>query len=363
MASALVLAALLLPAGGRAAGGALEHMRPPPIEHISRIELAHVHVRTFSYVANDGRPHLAYVVLPDWYDEVHWNPPLPLVIAPHGRGTDARSMLRRFGKLPALGTFALVSPEGQGRRFEHFSWGYTGQVDDLARMPGFLTAALPWLRIDRSRIYAFGTSMGGQEVLLLAARHPELLAGVAAFDSTVDLALQYRNFSKLRCSPECRRNWNGPLVHVLRAFARREIGGSPRTARHAFAVRSPLSYARQLAESGVAVQLWWTKRDRIVRNPLRQSRALFDRLSVLNPAMHLEGFVGDWPHARVMHDDAGLPLALARFGLLGRRDVPANAGVGIRRVTVSAPPRDRGCAPGRRPAGRPQCLRGRGRTG
>ena len=78
----------------------------------------------------------------------------------------------RWGDLPALGSFAVVNPEGQGRLFARFSWGYPGQIADLARMPQIVRRAVPWLRIDTSRIYAFGASMGGQESLLLRERRP-----------------------------------------------------------------------------------------------------------------------------------------------------------------------------------------------
>jgi len=148
-----------------------------------------IHVRTLTihYKTQDGQLRAAYVVLPDWYGPRN-NPPVPLIISPHGRGVPATENVDRWGDLPALGSFAVVNPEGQGRRFARFSWGYPGQIEDLARMPEILNRSLPWLRIDRSRVYAFGASMGGQESLLLVARHPGLLAGVAAFDAVTDMA-------------------------------------------------------------------------------------------------------------------------------------------------------------------------------
>ena len=157
----------------------------------------HVHVWTIHYRAHDGLLRPAYVVLPAWYGPRD-HPPIPLVISPHGRGVDAYANTRLWGDLPARGRFAVVNPEGQGRRLELYSWGDPGQIDDLARMPAILRRALPWLRIDPRRIYAFGGSMGGQETLLLLARRPHLLAGAAAFDAPVNLALRYREFPLLR---------------------------------------------------------------------------------------------------------------------------------------------------------------------
>lgn len=310
-ASAAVVVASL--AGGLGAPAVI----PATAATIEPVRAELVRVETIEYHAHDGPLRLAYVALPSWYGPDR-NPALPLVIGPHGRGVSAESMLDRFGDLPAHGSFALVSPEGQGRRLRRYSWGYAGQIDDLAAMPTRVTEALPWLKIDRTRIFAFGASMGGQEVLLLAARYPHLLAGVAAFDSTVDFALQYRNFGLIPCDPACRRDWHGRLAVILRRLARREVGGAPTTSPTAYAARSPATYARRLAFSGLPLQLWWSRRDAVVR-PARQSGALFRRITELNPARQVNAFVGGWAHGRFMRSDTGLPIALARFGLLPER--------------------------------------------
>src|SRR5215203_1607729 len=121
---------------------------------------------TISYRSHSGAVRSATVLLPRWYGPRR-NPPLPLVISPHGRGGTGAANARLWGNLPAIGRFAVVNPDGQGTRLQRFSWGAPGQIDDLARMPMLVRRALPWLKIDTSRIYAFGGSMGGQETLLL----------------------------------------------------------------------------------------------------------------------------------------------------------------------------------------------------
>src|SRR3954469_14412145 len=151
---------------------------------------ARVQTLTFSYTAHDGAARTAYLVLPAWYGPDR-HPPIPLVISPHGRGVDGAYNLRFWGDLPARAAFALVSPDGQGRRLPLYSWGYRGQIDDLARMPDIVRQAFPWLTIDRRRVFAIGDSMGGQEVLLLAARRQVPLAGVAALDPVTSMAARY----------------------------------------------------------------------------------------------------------------------------------------------------------------------------
>src|SRR5205814_1965976 len=173
-----------------------------------------------------------------------------LVISPHGRGVTALANTRLWGALPARGPFAVVNPEGQGRRLTLYSWGDPGQIDDLARMPRILRRAIRWLRI--GPIYAVGGSMGGQETLLLLARHPHLLAGAISFDAPADMASRFREF------PE---SVGGSRLQEL---AVEEIGGTPTRDPRAWAARSPLDDARAIAASRVPLQLWWSTRDRIV---------------------------------------------------------------------------------------------------
>jgi hypothetical protein len=272
-----------------------------------------VRVWTIHYKTHDGLRRAAYVVLPEWYGPEN-NPTLPLIISPHGRGVTAAANVRRWGNLPALGSFAVVSPEGQGRKLRRYSWGYPGQVYDLARMPRIVTRGLPWLRIDGSRIYAFGTSMGGQEVLLLVGRHPSLLAGAATFDAVTDMARRYREFVRLGCNRACRRHWKGSIGIELQERAREEIGGTPKTAPRAYERRSPLTYARTIARSGVPVQLWWSKTDRVV-NARTQSVRLARTVRRLRPKAPVETYSGRWPHSAGMNPGSVLIPALRRFGL------------------------------------------------
>jgi poly(3-hydroxybutyrate) depolymerase len=251
---------------------------------------------------------MGYLELPRWYDNRR-HPPIPLVIAIHGRGISAAVNLRYWGALPAFGPFALVDPAGQGRRLGRYSWGWRGQIDDLARMPGIVERAVPGLRIDRSRIYAVGSSMGGQETLLLVARHPRLLAGAAALDSATDLAARYRAFAQL---PEGLR---------LQRLARIEIGGTPAEVPRAYAERSPITFARQIAMSGVPLHLWWSLRDRVVTDQNAESGALYRAIKHINPKAPVTRYVGRWAHSREMHPLARLPLVLIRFGLI-RLDPP-----------------------------------------
>lgn len=266
--------------------------------HDELVRVVRVHYRAW-----DGMVRSAYVILPRWYGpKLH--PAIPLVISPHGRGIAPRLNLRLWGGLPAFGPFAVVNPEGQGRRLALYSWGWHGQIDDLARMPDIVEHALPWLHVDRRRVYAVGSSMGGQETLLLVARHPQLLAGACAMDSATDMSARYRAFPMI------------PFGAHLQALARIEIGGTPDSNPSAYRLRSPIAYAAQIAFSHVPLHIWWSRRDRIVVDQNAESGRLYRAVSHANPRAPVTQYVGTWPHSREMHPLGRLPLALVRLHLI-----------------------------------------------
>jgi poly(3-hydroxybutyrate) depolymerase len=226
---------------------------------------------TIGYTAWDGARRTAEVVAPSWYSPEQ-DPPLPLVISPHGRGLDAHANARFWSGIPAFGPFIVVCPEGQGRVLTRYSWGWQGEIDDLARMPAVVTDRLPWVRVDARHVYAVGSSMGGQETLLLVARHPRIFAGAAALDSATDMAARYKAFPQLRGG---RR---------LQELARVEIGGSPLSDPLGYRLRSPIYWAGEIASSGVPLHIWWSTRDRIVTDQRDESGRLYRRLSRSRPA-------------------------------------------------------------------------------
>ena len=300
-----------------------------------------VRIWKISYRAHNGDRRHAYVALPRTYRPGQ-DPPIPLVISPHGRGVTGRANVKLWGQLPAVGGFAVVSPDGQGRVLANYSWGSLGQISDLARMRQIVQRTLPWVHIDQRRVYALGGSMGGQETLLLLARYPHLLAGAAAFDPVVNFKLQYKEFPYLKCSKGCRKTWGGPVGRSLQELAREELGGAPNRKPEAYRLRSPITYANVLAFSHVPLQIWWSPQDRIVIDQQKQAGRLVQLIRRLNPHADLVGFTGGWRHSAEMRSRTRLPLALAVFGLL-----PASYGrLGGLQVIGKAPV---SAAPGRDP--------------
>jgi pimeloyl-ACP methyl ester carboxylesterase len=265
-----------------------------------RTSLPRTDVLLFHYRAHDGVLRRAWLLLPTGYHGER----LPLVISPHGRGTSARANERLWGDLPGLGDFAVVNPAGEGRRLGAFSWGDPGQIADLARMPALVRAQ--GVNVDSHRVYAVGGSMGGQETLLLLARYPRLLAGAAAFDPGTDMARRYWDFAGLHDG------------RTLQRLAREEIGGTPLTDPAAYAARSPDTYVRRIALSGVPLLLYWSTRDCVISDQVDETGALAAAIRGWNPYAPLEVFRGRWRHTAEMRWSHRLPGALVRFGLIRR---------------------------------------------
>ncbi len=257
------------------------------------------------YRAHNGAPRWAVLVLPAKYGPSNPPAPLPLVISPHGRGVLGRTNARMWGTLPAQGDFAVVCPGGMGRRLPLHSWGFRGQIADLARMPALVRKARPWLEIDPDRLYAVGGSMGGQETLLFVGQHPRLLAGAVAFDSVTDFFHRYDDFALL-----------GNKGKRLQAFARFEVGGTPTTNPDAYIQRGPAHWVNEVADSGVPLQIWWSDSDEIVTGQDQQSGKFFAELKALGPAGRLEKVTGSWSHTAESYRDLQLPGAVRWLGLV-----------------------------------------------
>src|SRR5207247_11340245 len=83
-----------------------------------------------------------------------------------------------------------------------------------------------------------------------------------------------------------------------------------------WAVRSPICYAREIAFSGVPLQIWWSTRDRVVVDQRDESVLLYRAIKRLNPRAPVVQIVGTWRHTAEMRPLSQLPAALARMGLL-----------------------------------------------
>ncbi|HEX6490361.1 MAG TPA: hypothetical protein VF002_03175 [Gaiellaceae bacterium] len=305
------------------------------------------------YLAWDGRtPCKAVIVLPSsWQPN---DPPLPLVISPHGRNNFAWNNAYHYWRdLPARGPFALISPDGLSRAHSAasdpfdtppdptlFTYGYGYHIDDLARMPKIARDTISGLNIDPERVYVLGSSMGGQETLLLAALYPNglsggfgRLAGAAAFDATCDLTAQCGYLTHVRpdvasimieevgTRPVNRADWNEAARYWNRKTRSvwtigqllRKLGRGQR----AWDWRSPMGYIDALASLPFPLRIYWSAVDGVVPNQAdSQSGKLYRLIMAENPGADVAEISGYWAHSLEFVPDQSLGTALQHFGLV-----------------------------------------------
>jgi pimeloyl-ACP methyl ester carboxylesterase len=209
-------------------------------------------------------------------------------------------------------------------------------MKDLARMPGIVQDVLSArglaVTIDRARIYVAGSSMGGEEALLLAAlaspdgRLSRLgpagewrVAGAAAFDSTCDLAAQCRNLTGRPSGSDAIKTAIRMLREVGVKPPQRYLSGFDLNKRYdnvrvgdvvaalpndphpapelpnRWAERSPTAFAAKLRELRFPLHLLYSTEDTVVlRQEQDQTGKLFELIRS-NP--HVKCTVGTWFHS------------------------------------------------------------------
>jgi len=121
----------------------------------------------------------------------------PLIVALHGLGGTEDSMFEAYGKrLPALAEergYIIAAPLGY-RIDGGYGWGVSPPPSDAAYrrhtelseqdVMQVLQRVKQFYKIDESRIYLMGHSMGGIGTWRLAAKYPDLWAALAPFAGT-----------------------------------------------------------------------------------------------------------------------------------------------------------------------------------
>lgn len=270
--------------------------------------------RVLHFRGADGARDELLVGMPSWYSPER-NPALPLVISPHARGGDPSKNAKRWGDLPGRRGLIVLDPALKGRALgESRAWGYPPAITKLVETPQTARRVLPWLRWDPDRVYAAGFSMGGQESLLLLARQPDLFAAVSVADSVTDFLRRWYEFPR------------SPLARTEQPKATRELGGTPARVPWLYRRRSPVTFARTVALSGVPVQLWWNPREQVVINQGTTQSGSFSRLlQRLNPDAPVAPVVHRAPHGWVFRAGHSLP-EIVDFLLAHRREDPPAAG-------------------------------------
>jgi polyhydroxybutyrate depolymerase len=187
----------------------------------------------------DGRVRTYFLHVPPQSDSSR---PLPLVLAFHGGGGQARSMvaLARFDTIADREGFLVAYPDGVKRGWNDGRGGAAdvrerGDVDDVAFVAALLDAIAKEHAVDVRRVFATGMSNGAIFSNLLAVRLAPRLAAIAPVAGGLAAPLE-ANFAPARpVSVLVISGTQDPLVPYAGGFVinerRGSVVGAERTAR------------------------------------------------------------------------------------------------------------------------------------
>ena len=215
---------------------------------------------------------------------------LPCIVQPRGRGGTPLGPASRWLGLPTTERFIVICPDCSGRRDPANSWAVAGQLQDIAEIVDVVESSLPWVHVDRQRLYLVGVSMGGQEILCTLARYPDRFAAGLCVDGNANLAARYREL---------------PLADMadVQPLMRHEVGGTPSRVPWLYTRRSSTPFASTLATCGVPIAIWWSSEDPIGVNQAKtQTGRLYAMIKQLAPDAPVEQVIGTGGHGAMLFE-------------------------------------------------------------
>jgi len=222
--------------------------------------------------------------------------PLPLLLAPHAITWTAdedyhgglQGLMRKYhpgyyGLAEKYGVI-IAMPHGHHHREALCSVAGAEQIDDMAHLIEALGDF--GYQVDRRRVYSCGLSMGAQEALVLAGRHPDRITAIVAFNPIVDLAAWHEELATSE-SPEIRE------YDTARRIAN-EVGGTPSQVPEAYTARSAFGYLKALAR--VPCLVFWSEQDFVVpRQITHHTIPLYRRLKDID----VNSPIAEYNHTRM----------------------------------------------------------------
>ncbi|HSA62516.1 MAG TPA: prolyl oligopeptidase family serine peptidase [Nitrospiraceae bacterium] len=209
---------------------------------------------------------------------------LPLLFGPHPIGWTAsedyhlgfdgytRGYHRGYFGLADKYQILIAMPHGHQHREDLCSLAGPEQIEDMAYLIRSLSDF--GYSVDRSRVYACGLSMGGQETLVLAGKHPDQITAVVAFNPIVDLAAWHEELATSTVLEIREYDTATRIAH--------EVGGTPGEVPEKYTERSATHYIEGLAQ--VPTLAFWSDCEIIIPRQLtRHTYPLYQRVKALNP--------------------------------------------------------------------------------
>lgn len=261
------------------------------------------------YHAWNNKARYATVVLPADYGPGSTEV-LPCIVQPHGRKATPLGPAGRWGDLPTTERFMIICPDSSGRRDPSNSWAVAGQLQDIVDIVDVVEQSIPWVHIDRQRLYLLGISMGGHETLCTLARFPDVFAAGLSCDGNANLAKRYYEFRRVGMAAD-------------QVLMRREVGGTPKQVPWLYERRSATPFAGTLASCGVPIAIWWSKDDQIGYHQAEtQTGRLYTMIKNRNPDAPVEQVIGTGAHGSMLAGHPETAVAFLRPGGVWRT-VPA----------------------------------------
>ena len=242
-----------------------EQLRPP--DDFSRLEgvtdLASLPSRPDTFAAwRDVVPRVEDVRIPSSVDDNQqpalWlaprgDEPQPLIVALHSWSTRyVQWFSSPYGRWADQEGWAMVAPDFRGAFRRPTATGSDTAVQDVVDAIEWATARDG---VDPERVFVVGFSGGGMMSLLMAGRHPELLAGAVSWVPVVDLTSWYAYNRDVKGGNRYARE------------IERSCGGDPTrdaAAREECAQRSPEQHLDEAREADLPVLIGHGLRDRTV---------------------------------------------------------------------------------------------------
>jgi pimeloyl-ACP methyl ester carboxylesterase len=130
-----------------------------------------------------------YYHIPDGYDSV---PSVPLVVVLHGFGQDGDGMRNLLDSEADERDWIVVSPDMHGHYYPtigSYALAWPGAQHDIIDTIEWMIDTCP--KVDKSRIYITGGSMGGQATAMTAAKYPDIFAAAVPWKPITDLTDWY----------------------------------------------------------------------------------------------------------------------------------------------------------------------------
>jgi predicted esterase len=255
----------------------------------------------------DGRMQRAI-----WYDSGS-SQPKPLLVVLHSWGADYKQNLDiPFAEFAIENDWAFVHPDFRGPNLRPAATGSDLAVQDVVDAVEF---ARRRAAIDGARIYLVGYSGGGMAALVLAAKRPDLWAGVAAWGAIYDIADWYHHPGKERhYGPQIAASCGGPPRPGTAAEAEcRER--SPAMHLENAAGRVPVLIAHGLGDKTVPPRYAMSAFDALAEPGDRftdEQRAFVDERGQVPEELKKNALKEDATSSRSLFESAGTPVRLER---------------------------------------------------